>query len=252
MDSTEKAIVERGLYKRAHNRRENERMIQTQERMIIMVKDKCDVGLVVNERSGTQSEKVETNQCDEVKIKFDMDEIETRNIELEYQVASLLKENEHLKLVYKNLFDSIKKSRVQTQSSNITRHEEENLRSKLSEFEDKKFDHILGKGDSFPSSIAESNILELEKESREKKNICESAKCELQTKIVELEKVLNQHTKDFDDVKLELPNKTTKFEAYFEKLENTKVVLERQLARKDDDSKAEKDQFLKEINHLRT
>ncbi|GJS56995.1 hypothetical protein Tco_0651779 [Tanacetum coccineum] len=43
-----------------------------------------------------------------------------------------------------------------------------------------------------------------------------------------------------------------KFEAYFEKLEKTKAVLERQLARKVDDSKAEKDQFLKEINHLRT
>ncbi|GJT68292.1 hypothetical protein Tco_1019772 [Tanacetum coccineum] len=45
---------------------------------------------------------------------------------------------------------------------------------------------------------------------------------------------------------------TAKFKAYFEKLENTKVVLERQLARKVDDSKAEKDQFLKEINHLST
>ncbi|GJS10298.1 hypothetical protein Tco_0367094, partial [Tanacetum coccineum] len=51
---------------------------------------------------------------------------------------------------------------------------------------------------------------------------------------------------------LELSNKTAKFEAYIEKLKNTKVVLERQLARKVDDSKAEKDQFLKEINHLRT
>ncbi|GJZ03784.1 hypothetical protein Tco_0537059 [Tanacetum coccineum] len=46
--------------------------------------------------------------------------------------------------------------------------------------------------------------------------------------------------------------RTAKFEAYFEKLEKMKVVLERQLARKVDDSKAEKDQFLKEINHLRT
>ncbi|GKD43584.1 hypothetical protein Tco_1268229, partial [Tanacetum coccineum] len=43
-----------------------------------------------------------------------------------------------------------------------------------------------------------------------------------------------------------------KFEAYFEKLEKTKAVLERQLACKVDDSKAEKDRFLKEINHLRT
>ncbi|GJY26594.1 hypothetical protein Tco_0401320, partial [Tanacetum coccineum] len=64
--------------------------------------------------------------------------------------------------------------------------------------------------------------------------------------------VLTQQTKDFDDVKLELSNRTAKFEAYFEKLEKTKVVLERQLARKIDDSKAEKDRCLKEINHLRT
>ncbi|GJZ41089.1 hypothetical protein Tco_0587975 [Tanacetum coccineum] len=105
------------------------------------------------------------------------------------------------------------------------------------------------KDDSSPSLIAESNISELEKESGE--NICENAKYELQTKIVKLEKVLTQQIKDFDDIKLELSKRTAKFEAYFEKLENTKVFLERQLARKVDDSKAEKDQFLKEINHLR-
>ncbi|GJR63485.1 hypothetical protein Tco_1505647 [Tanacetum coccineum] len=56
MDSIEKAIVERGLYKRARDRRENERMMQTQEKMINMVKDKCDVGLVVNEISRTQND----------------------------------------------------------------------------------------------------------------------------------------------------------------------------------------------------
>ncbi|GJS55468.1 hypothetical protein Tco_0628830 [Tanacetum coccineum] len=83
-------------------------------------------------------------------------------------------------------------------------------------------------------------------------NVCNNAKCELLTKFVELEKVLTQQTKYFNDVKLELSNITAKFEVYFEKLEKTKVVLERQLARKVDDSKAEKDQFLKEINHLRT
>ncbi|GJY46126.1 outer membrane protein porin, partial [Tanacetum coccineum] len=44
---------------------------------------------------------------------------------------------------------------------------------------------------------------------------------------------------------------TAKFEAYFEKLEKMKVILERQLAHKVDDSKAEKDLFLKEINNLR-
>ncbi|GJV91777.1 hypothetical protein Tco_1539590 [Tanacetum coccineum] len=78
-------------------------------------------------------------------------------------------------------------------------------------------------------------------ESESGENICDNAKCEFQTKFVELEKVLTQQTKDFDDVKLELSNRTAKFEAYFEKLEKTKVVLERQLARTVDDSKAEKD-----------
>ncbi|GJR98062.1 hypothetical protein Tco_0270236 [Tanacetum coccineum] len=43
-----------------------------------------------------QRSKVETNQCDEVKVKDNFDEIETKNIELEYRVASLIKENEHV------------------------------------------------------------------------------------------------------------------------------------------------------------
>ncbi|GJT77468.1 hypothetical protein Tco_1044193 [Tanacetum coccineum] len=179
-----------------------------------------------------QRSKVEIKQCDEVKVKDDFDEIETKNIELEYQVASLIKENEHLKLTYKNLFDSIKKTRVH----------KENLRATLSEF---SVNHICGKEDSSPSSNNE-----LEKESGE--NTCDNEKSEFQIKFIELEKVLTQQTKDFDDVKLELSNRTTKFEAYFEKHEKTKAILERQLTRKVDDSKAEKDQFLKEINHSRT
>ncbi|GKD02280.1 hypothetical protein Tco_1177254 [Tanacetum coccineum] len=47
-----------------------------------------------------QRSRVETNHCDEVKVKVNFNEIETKNIELEYQVASLIKENEHLKLTY--------------------------------------------------------------------------------------------------------------------------------------------------------
>ncbi|GJX86321.1 hypothetical protein Tco_0337095, partial [Tanacetum coccineum] len=136
IDSIKKAIVERGLYKRVRDRREKEIIMQTQEKMINMVKVKCDVGLVVNERSGTQSE-----------------------------------------------------------------NHNESSRS---------WNDIRAEGAN------------------------------------------NETTKEFDDVKLELSNRTTKFKVYFEKLENTKVVLERQLARKIDDSKAEKDQLLKEINHLRT
>ncbi|GJY57450.1 hypothetical protein Tco_0456565 [Tanacetum coccineum] len=127
-----------------------------------------------------QRSNVESNQCDEVKIKVNVDEIETNNIELEHRVYLLLKENEHLKLVYKNLFDSI--------------------------------NHICGTEDSSPSSTNE-----LEKESGE--NTRDNAKFEFQTKFIELEKVLTQQTKDFNDVKLELSKRTAKFEAYFEKLE---------------------------------
>ncbi|GJX01494.1 hypothetical protein Tco_0185407 [Tanacetum coccineum] len=131
-----------------------------------------------------QRSKVETNQCDEVKVKDNFDEIETKNIELEYQVASLVKENEHLKLTYKNLFDSIKKSRVQTKTSNVTQNEAGNLKSQLFEFAETKF------------------------------------------KLQKLRRIL----KNF---------------------EKRKLFHERQLTRKVDDSKAEKDQFLKEMNHLR-
>ncbi|GKB08458.1 hypothetical protein Tco_0836742 [Tanacetum coccineum] len=55
----------------------------------------------------------------EEKVKHNMDEIETINIELEHSVAKLLSENdrlhkeiEHLKKIYKDHFDSIKKTRA--------------------------------------------------------------------------------------------------------------------------------------------
>ncbi|GJU90944.1 retrovirus-related pol polyprotein from transposon TNT 1-94 [Tanacetum coccineum] len=46
-------------------------------------------------------------------VKKDIDEIETINIELEHRVTKLIAENEHLKHTYKQLYDSIKTSRVQ-------------------------------------------------------------------------------------------------------------------------------------------
>ncbi|GJY71905.1 hypothetical protein Tco_0475608 [Tanacetum coccineum] len=154
-----------------------------------------------------QRSKVEINQCDEVKVKDNFDEIETKNIELEHRFNDILEKIEFFK---KNHFDS------------------------------------------FVSSNVDCNISELKKAPEEKQNLFENKTSVFQIKIDELEKVLTQQTKDFNAVKLELSNRTAKFEAYFEKLEKMKVVLERQLARKVDDSKAEKDQFLKEINHLRT
>ncbi|GJT07968.1 hypothetical protein Tco_0842430 [Tanacetum coccineum] len=60
----------------------------------------------------------------EAKVKNDIDVIETINLELEHSVAKLLaaneqlhKENEHLKQTYKELFDSIKKTKVQNKDN---------------------------------------------------------------------------------------------------------------------------------------
>ncbi|GJV32574.1 hypothetical protein Tco_1392974 [Tanacetum coccineum] len=58
-------------------------------------------------------------KSNEAKVKHDTDVIETINIKLEHSVSKLLidnkhlnKENEHLRKTYKDLYDSIKKTRV--------------------------------------------------------------------------------------------------------------------------------------------
>ncbi|GJR82030.1 hypothetical protein Tco_0152815 [Tanacetum coccineum] len=135
-----------------------------------------------------QRSRVETNHCDEVKVKVNFDEIETKNIELEYQVASLIKENEHLKLTYQSLFDSIKKSRVQTKTSNVTQNEAENLKSQLFEFAEIKFNNIFKKIEFFKKK--QLDISELNKESGEKQNLFENETSVFQIKIDELEKSL--------------------------------------------------------------
>nr|GEW83944.1 hypothetical protein [Tanacetum cinerariifolium] len=48
------------------------------------------------------------------KVKKDIDEIETINIELDHRVSKLIAENEHLKQTYKQLYDSIKPTRVRS------------------------------------------------------------------------------------------------------------------------------------------
>nr|GEY68799.1 hypothetical protein [Tanacetum cinerariifolium] len=50
----------------------------------------------------------------EDKIKKKLDEIETINIELDHRVTKLIAENEHLKQTYKQLYDSIKSSRIRS------------------------------------------------------------------------------------------------------------------------------------------
>nr|GFA86433.1 retrovirus-related Pol polyprotein from transposon TNT 1-94 [Tanacetum cinerariifolium] len=50
----------------------------------------------------------------EEKIKRELEEIETINIELDHRVTKLVAENEHLKQTYKQLYDSIKSLRVRS------------------------------------------------------------------------------------------------------------------------------------------
>ncbi|GJU44691.1 hypothetical protein Tco_1201957 [Tanacetum coccineum] len=44
-----------------------------------------------------------------------MDKLENENVSLEFQVQSLIKEGENVKLEYQKLFDPIKKTQTQTQ-----------------------------------------------------------------------------------------------------------------------------------------
>ncbi|GJV39632.1 hypothetical protein Tco_1418072 [Tanacetum coccineum] len=201
-----------------------------------------------------QRSRVETNHCDEVKVKVNFDEIETKNIELEYQVASLIKENEHLKLTYQSLFDSIKKSRVQTKTSNVTQNEAENLKSQLFEFAETKFNNIFGKIEFFKKK--QLDISELNKESGEKHNLFENETSVFQIKIDELEKSLAKQIKENSDLLIKIDNLENVFadeekRATLGKLnafDNENCDFESKV----DDSKTEKDRFLKEINHLRT
>ncbi|GJY34078.1 retrovirus-related pol polyprotein from transposon TNT 1-94 [Tanacetum coccineum] len=53
-----------------------------------------------------------SGKMNEDKIKKDLEEIETINIELDHRVSKLITENEHLKQTYKQLYDSIKLEKV--------------------------------------------------------------------------------------------------------------------------------------------
>ncbi|GJW70449.1 hypothetical protein Tco_0127366 [Tanacetum coccineum] len=227
-----------------------------------------------------QRSRVETNHCNEVKVKVNFDEIETKNIELEYQVASLIKENEHLKLTYQSLFDSTKKSRVQTKTSNVTQNEAENLKSHMFEFAETKFNNIFRKIEFFKKK--QLNISELNKETREKHNLFENETSVFQIKIDELEKSLAKQIKENSDLLIKIDNlenvfaddekratlgKLNAFDNENYDFESKVIHLEKIIAQKSKDfddvnlelsnitvdvSKAEKDRFLKEINYVMT
>ncbi|GJS25868.1 retrovirus-related pol polyprotein from transposon TNT 1-94 [Tanacetum coccineum] len=53
-------------------------------------------------------------KMDKDKIKQDLEDIETINIELDHEVTKLIAENKHLKQTYKQLYDSIKPARIRS------------------------------------------------------------------------------------------------------------------------------------------
>ncbi|GKE09863.1 hypothetical protein Tco_1413414 [Tanacetum coccineum] len=55
-----------------------------------------------------------SENMNEDKVKKDIEEIETINIELDHKVSKLIIENEHLKQTYKQLYDSIKPTRIRS------------------------------------------------------------------------------------------------------------------------------------------
>ncbi|GKD02021.1 hypothetical protein Tco_1172295 [Tanacetum coccineum] len=74
-----------------------------------------------------QHSQILNETSNKAKIKKEIEVLETINIELEHSVAKLLieneklhKENEHLKHTYKDLYDSIKKTRVQIKDLNYS------------------------------------------------------------------------------------------------------------------------------------
>ncbi|GJW95486.1 hypothetical protein Tco_0175158 [Tanacetum coccineum] len=79
----------------------NELNAQSQEKDTVIKK--------LKERTKTLSGKM-----NEDKIKKDLEEIETINIELDHRASKLIAENEHLKQTYKQLYDLIKPARIRS------------------------------------------------------------------------------------------------------------------------------------------
>ncbi|GJX46973.1 retrovirus-related pol polyprotein from transposon TNT 1-94 [Tanacetum coccineum] len=82
-----------------------------------------------------------SGKMNEDKIKKDLEEIETINIELDHRVSKLIAENEHLKQTYKQLYDSIKPARIRSKEQcddlinqvNLKSAEISNLKASLQE-----------------------------------------------------------------------------------------------------------------------
>ncbi|GKF03928.1 hypothetical protein Tco_0034596, partial [Tanacetum coccineum] len=72
-----------------------------------------------------------SGKMNEDKIKKDLEEIETINIELDHRVSKLIAENEHSKQTYKQRYDSIKPARIRSKEKYDDLINQINLKSEL-------------------------------------------------------------------------------------------------------------------------
>ncbi|GJT61954.1 putative ribonuclease H-like domain-containing protein, partial [Tanacetum coccineum] len=90
-----------GLHQAPRACKLNESKAQSQEKDTVIKK--------LKERIKSLSENINKD-----KVKKDIEEIETINIELDHRVSNLIAENEHLKQTYKQLYDSIKPAHIRS------------------------------------------------------------------------------------------------------------------------------------------
>nr|GEV61288.1 retrovirus-related Pol polyprotein from transposon TNT 1-94 [Tanacetum cinerariifolium] len=101
------------------------------------------------------------------KIKRELEEIETINIELDHRVTKLVAKNEHLKQTYNQLYNSIKSSRVRSKEQCDALIKQVNIKSaKNSDLNDSLQEKVLPQGNTKkdriqqPQSRAKKNKLE--------------------------------------------------------------------------------------------
>ncbi|GJY41876.1 hypothetical protein Tco_0429146 [Tanacetum coccineum] len=123
-----------------YDSRVNERLMQTTEKKVDSSKA-LDASLVIIESNGTESQKQDTssrsgndahvNDAD-IRIPYIMKDAYGWGKEFNFEEKEneqLHKEKEHLKQTYKDLFDSIKSTRVQTKNQNDSLMEQLNKKS---------------------------------------------------------------------------------------------------------------------------
>ncbi|GJS90900.1 hypothetical protein Tco_0773536 [Tanacetum coccineum] len=117
--------------------------------------------------------------------------LKTLQKENENFLASLQIEKAHLKQTYKDLFESVQSSRVKTNQC-----DEVKVKFDFAEIESKNIELVK----MIPLQVQLLRVIFLNlKESGE--NNCENAKCELRTKIVELEKEINHLRTQLENLK---------------------------------------------------